>query len=217
MADHPPRGASPIAAEPTVSSRLVTLPNALSVLRLFGVPVFLYLVLGPHADGLAIIVLMVSGATDYVDGKLARAWNQITRLGQLLDPLADRLYILATLYGLTARHLLPLWLALAIVGRDVLLATTLPVLRRHGYGPLQVSFLGKAATFNLLYAFPWLLGTAGHGWLATLSHPFAWAFTIWGSSLYWVAGGLYLVQVWQLVRADGEPPQGRVVAAGAPM
>ena len=214
MTGHAPELGHSVQA-PAVSTRLLTLPNLLSVLRLFGVPLFLYLVLGPHADGWAIIVLMVSGATDYVDGKLARAWNQITRLGQLLDPLADRLYILATLYGLTARHILPLWLALAIVGRDVALSTTLPLLRRHGYGPLQVSFLGKAATFNLLYAFPWLLGTAGSGWLARLSHPFAWAFTIWGSSLYWLAGALYVVQVWQLVRADSGGRSGQAVAGGA--
>ena len=97
---------------------------------------------------------MVSGVTDYLDGKIARAWGQTSRLGTLLDPAADRLYILATLIGLTVRDVVPLWLTLLLVGRDVLLACTLPVLRRHGYGPLPVHYLGKAATFNLLCRLP---------------------------------------------------------------
>ena len=144
---------------------------------------------------------MVSGVTDYLDGKIARAWGQTSRLGQLLDPAADRLYILATLIGLTVRDIVPLWLTLLLVGRDVLLASTLPVLRRHGYGPLPVHFLGKAATFNLLYAFPLLLlGEWRQRWSATSRTPFGWAFAIWGTALYWWAGVLYLVQVRDLVR-----------------
>jgi cardiolipin synthase len=183
-----------------VSTRVVTLPNALSVLRLIGVPVFLWLVLNDR-DALAIAVLMAAGASDYFDGKLARRWNQVSRLGQILDPAADRLYILATLVGLTIRDVIPLWLTVAILGRDVVLAFTLPVLRRAGYGPLPVSFLGKAATFNLLFAFPLLLLGDGDGRVATLADVFGWAFAIWGTALYWFAGALYLVQVRQLVRA----------------
>lgn len=193
----------PVPADPggpPVSDRVLTVPNALSLLRLLGVPLFLWLILAHH-DGWALAVLMVSGATDWLDGKLARRWNQMTRLGQLLDPLADRLYILATLVGLTIRDILPLWLTLVIVGRDVLLTGTLPVLRRHGYGPLPVHFLGKAATFNLLYAFPLLLLGDGSGAIATVANVFGWAFAIWGTCLYWWAGVLYVVQVRQLVAA----------------
>jgi CDP-diacylglycerol--glycerol-3-phosphate 3-phosphatidyltransferase len=191
--------------EDPASDRIATLPNALSMLRLLGVPLFLYLVLGPHADGVAIAVLMLSGVTDYLDGRLARAWGQVSRVGQLLDPLADRLYILSTLLAFSARHVIPWWLAGALIGRDVVLAGLLPVLRAHGYGPLPVHYLGKAATFNLLYAFPLLLLGVGHGELATLSRPTGWAFAVWGSCLYWWAGVLYAVQVRQLVRADGRP------------
>jgi cardiolipin synthase len=144
---------------------------------------------------------MAAGASDYFDGKLARRWNQISRLGQLLDPAADRLYIVATLVGLSIREVIPLWLTVLIIGRDVALAFTLPVLRRAGYGPLQVSFLGKAATFNLLYAFPLLLLGDGDGRVATLADIFGWAFVIWGTALYWFAAVLYLIQVRQLVRA----------------
>ena len=180
--------------------RVVTVPNALSVLRLLGVPLFLWLLLGPHADIAALVVLALSGLSDWADGVLARKLHQESRLGALLDPAVDRLYILATLIGLTLRHIIPWWLAAVIVGRDVLLALSLPILRRHGYGPPPVHYLGKAATFCLLYAFPLLLLAAHHGTLADIARPIAWAFTIWGTALYLWAGALYLVQVGQLTR-----------------
>ena len=195
----------------TPSDRVVTLPNALSVLRLVGVPFFFWLVLTEH-DGAAVLVLMVSGVTDYLDGKIARAWGQTSKLGTLLDPAADRLYILATLIGLTVRDVVPLWLTLLLVGRDLLLACTLPVLRRHGYGPLPVNFLGKAATFNLLAGFPLLLLGEWDGLVGDVSHAFGWAFAIWGTALYWWAGVLYLVQVRDLVRADRLNPHEGVAA-----
>lgn len=176
-------------------SAVWTVPNVLSVLRLFGVPLFLWLLLGPHADGWALVVLMISGFTDWADGALARALNQTSVLGALLDPLADRLYILATLLGLVLRHVIPLWLALVIVGRDLVLLGTVPVLRRHGLTALPVHYLGKAATLNLLYAFPLLLLGSHPGTISQIAKPIAWAFTIWGTGLYVWAGGLYLVQV----------------------
>jgi cardiolipin synthase len=119
----------------------------------------------------------------------------------MLDPLADRLYILATLVGLVLRHVIPLWLAIVIVGRDLILAGSLLVLRRFGYGPPAVHYLGKAATFCLLYAFPLLLIGAHHGTLADVSRPVAWALTIWGSALYVWAGVVYLNQARVLVCA----------------
>lgn len=184
-----------------VPNRILTIPNALSVLRLLGVPLFLWLVLGPHADGLAIIVLVLAGGTDYLDGVIARRFNQISRLGQLLDPAADRLYILATVIGLAGRGIIPIWLAIALPLRDVLLAPMLPALRRRGLGPPPVHFLGKAATFCLLFAFPLLLLAAGHDTAAGIAHPIAWAFTIWGTGLYYWAGLLYARQVRAALRA----------------
>jgi cardiolipin synthase (CMP-forming) len=186
-----------------VSRRVWTVPNALSMLRLLGVPLFLYLVLVAERDGLAILVLMAAGFTDWLDGQIARRYGSFTRLGQLLDPLADRLYIFATLAGLVLRDGIPLWWAAAIVGRDALLGvTTLPYLRKHGYGPLPVHFLGKAATFNLLFAFPMLLAAlpGNEGLLADVFRPLGWAFATWGSVLYLWAGVLYVVQVRQVVQ-----------------
>jgi cardiolipin synthase len=193
-------GTGTAAGQQEPVDRVVTLPNALSALRLALVPVFFWLVL-THRDGWALVVLFVSGWTDYFDGVLARRFNQVSRLGQLLDPAADRLYILATLVGLAWRGVVPWWLLALVVARDVLLAFTIPVLARYGYGPLPVHFLGKAATFNLLYAFPLLLLAQIGGPVAEIALVFGWAFAWWGTGLYWWAGWLYVRQVRDVVSA----------------
>jgi cardiolipin synthase len=202
-------GFDAVADRNALPDRVWTLPNALSVLRLLGVPLFLWLLLGPEADGWAVVVLMVSGVTDWADGKLARVLGQGSRLGALLDPAADRLYIVATLVAFVLRDVVPLWLVAALVGRELVLGLALLVLRAHGYPPLQVHYLGKAATFILLYAFPLLLLADGDGPVAAVVAPVAWALTVWGSALYLLAGVLYVVQVVGLVRAEraaGSPP-----------
>jgi cardiolipin synthase len=181
--------------------RIWTVPNLLSALRLLGVPVFLWLVLGPHADGWAIALLALAGFSDWLDGKLARAWNQISRLGRLIDPLADRLYILATLIGLTIRDIIPLWLVVLLVAREFAILPIAPIVRRLGYGgTLPVHFLGKAGTAALMYAFPLLFLASHEGWYAEIAAIFGWAFAIWGTGLYWWAGVLYVVQVRQLTK-----------------
>ena len=198
----PLAGSPPVADRESLPDRVWTLPNALSVLRLLGVPLFLWLLLGPEADGWAVAILMVSGFTDWLDGKLARWLDQSSRLGALLDPAADRLYIVSTLIALALREIVPMWLVAVLVGRELVLGITLLFLRRYGYPPLQVHYLGKAATLLLLYAFPGLLLADGTGWLATAIEPFAWAFTIWGTALYVLAGMFYVIQVAGIVRAE---------------
>jgi cardiolipin synthase len=183
-----------------LGDRVVTVPNALSVLRLLGVPLFLWLLLGPHADGWAIVVLAVAGVTDWADGKLARALGQASRLGALLDPAADRLYIIATLVAFVLRDVVPLWVVAVLVGRELVLGLTLLALRRAGWPPLQVHYLGKAATFLLLYAFPLLLLADGESPVAVVARPFANALTVWGGVLYLLAGVLYVVQAVGLLR-----------------
>jgi cardiolipin synthase len=182
------------------TDRVLTVPNLLSVLRLLGIPLFLWLVLVPENDGWAFVVLAASAFTDYLDGVLARRWHQISRVGQLLDPIADRLYILAAVIALTLREIIPVWFAVLLIGRDVFLAALLPALRRRGLTALPVHFLGKAATFTLLAAFPLLLLGDGEGTVALLCRVFGWAFAIWGVGLYWWAGALYAAQVRRLLR-----------------
>ncbi len=174
--------------------RVLTIPNALSLLRLAGVPLFLWLLLGPQADGWAVVVLAVGGFTDWLDGKLARLLDQSSRLGALLDPAVDRLYILAALVALGIRDIVPWWAVAVLVARDVLLAGCVLVLRRRGYGPFVVIYLGKAATFLLLYAFPLLLLGQADGAVAAVALPFGIAFAAWGTALYLYSGLLYLAQ-----------------------
>jgi len=182
------------------ATRIWTVPNIISVVRLAGVPLFLWLVLGPEADAAALVVLMVAGFTDYLDGWLARRLDQFSKLGEILDPVADRLYILAVVIGLYLRDIIPWWVALALPLRDLLLWGLVPILRTRGFSALPVHFLGKAATFNLLYAFPLLLLGEGTGIVATLARTFGWAFAWWGIGLYWWAGVLYAWQVRTLLR-----------------
>ena len=181
------------------TNEILTIPNVLSFVRLAGVPLFLWLVLGPEADGWAIGVLMLSGVTDYLDGYLARKLDQTSKLGEILDPVADRLYILATVFGLAWRDIIPWWLALMLPARDLFLWGLVPFLRTRGYSALPVHFLGKAATANLLYAFPLLLLGDGDNVLSTLAEVFGWAFALWGTGLYWWAGLLYAWQVHKLL------------------
>ncbi|MEO7123363.1 MAG: CDP-alcohol phosphatidyltransferase family protein [Lacisediminihabitans sp.] len=182
-----------------VSSRIVTIPNVLSLIRLALVPVFLALVIGGH-DRLALATLIISSATDYLDGVLARRLNQITRLGQLLDPAADRLFIFATVIGLAIRDIVPWWLVAIIVGRDVALLVLGIVMANFGYGPLPVHHLGKIATFCLFYALPILM--IGQAFPSTewVASPIGWAFALWGAFLYWWAGVIYVTQSATVIR-----------------
>lgn len=192
------------------TDRIVTVPNILSALRLVGVPLFLWLILVPEADGWAIVVLAFAGISDYLDGKIARRWNQISRVGQILDPLADRLYILATLVGLLLRGIIPWWLVAVLVGRDVIMGIVLAVVkRRTGLTGLPVHFIGKAATFCLLYAFPLILIGAGENPIADVCRVLGWAFALWGTGLYLWAAVLYLEQASRVLKAR---PSGAVPA-----
>ncbi|WP_407342965.1 CDP-alcohol phosphatidyltransferase family protein [Pengzhenrongella phosphoraccumulans] len=188
-----------MAREQEVSSRVLTVPNIISFGRLALVPVFAVLIIQGE-DVWALAVLAVSGASDWLDGWIARHFNQVTRLGQLLDPAADRLFILVTLIGLALRDVVPLWIVIVLVGRDVLLAGLLPVLARHGYGPLPVHFAGKAGTFALLYAFPLLLLAEWSGKVGAVASALGWAFAWWGVGLYWFAALLYFAQARTLLR-----------------
>lgn len=188
-----------------VGDRILTVPNVLSFIRLALVPVFLLLILAGQ-DGWALLVLVISSVSDYVDGVIARRFHQITRLGQLLDPAADRLFIFAALIGLAVREVIPWWLFAVIVGRDTLLLVLGIILANHGFGPLPVHRLGKAATFCLFYALPiFMIGQAFPNTVA-VTEPLGWAFALWGVFLYWWAGIVYLVETVRVTRTPrGEP------------
>jgi cardiolipin synthase (CMP-forming) len=219
---HQDEGAGPgytaVSTPPEPGERILTIPNVISVARLAGVPVFLWLVLGVQStagDWWAVGLLIASGISDWLDGKIARALNQQSRLGEVLDPAADRLYIVATVIALAIRGIIPWWLVAVLAARELVMAVVLWLLRRRGWGPLQVSFAGKTATLCLLYAFPLLfLGSHGAGYAETAKVA-GWTFVFWGTALYWCAALLYIVQARRLLAAPAPDPDiPRVAASG---
>lgn len=181
--------------------RVVTIPNILSAIRLVLVPVFLYLLLARHAYGWATAILMFSGTSDWADGKIARlVENQSSRLGELLDPLVDRIYMVTVPLGLAMAGVVPWWFVVLLLGRDALLAATLPVVRSRGVTALPVTYIGKGATFALMSGFPLiLLGQCDFGWNRAVA-AIGWAFVIWGAYMYLWSAVLYLLQVRLVVR-----------------
>jgi cardiolipin synthase (CMP-forming) len=191
-------------AEPP--ERIWTIPNLISVARLLGVPVFLWLVLSLRTaagDWWAVGLLIAAGISDWLDGKIARALNQQSRLGQMLDPAADRLYIAATVVALAVRAIIPWWLVAVLAARELLMAVVLAILRRRGWAALQVSFVGKTATLCLLYAFPLLFLGSHDAVYQETARVAGWSFVIWGSALYWCSALLYLVQARRLLAGAG--------------
>jgi cardiolipin synthase len=186
--------------ELTLLRQALNVPNLISLLRLAGVPVFLWLLLGPKEDGWALALLIFSAFTDWLDGKLARWLNQMSELGRLLDPAADRLYILATLVAFLLRDIIPWWVVAPLVLREAVVGVAILVLRRNGFAPPEVTYIGKGATFVLMYAFPFLLVTTGHSEFADFIRPIAYAFTTWGGVLYVWSGALYILQSTRAIR-----------------
>ena len=189
-------GGEPQGRRQTGRDRVLTIPNALSVIRLVLLPVFLYLLLVTHAYGWAVAILMFSGFSDWADGKIARLVdNQSSRLGELLDPLVDRIYMLAVPLGLAFSGVVPWWVVATLIGRDVVLAATLPVVRTRGLTALPVTYIGKAATFALMSGFPLvLLGEWDATWSRVIG-AVGWGFVGWGVGMYLWSAVLYLLQV----------------------
>lgn len=180
--------------------RVLTVPNVISLARLGLIGVFLYLLLVARADGPAVATLMLSGASDWVDGKLARLLDQSSKLGALLDPAIDRLYMVAVPVGFALRGLVPWWIIGVLLARDLLLAAVLPALRSRGLTALPVTYIGKAGTFALMSAFPLiLLGQWPQVWSRVVGSV-GWAFLIWGLAMYLWAFVLYVVQAALVVR-----------------
>ena len=183
--------------------RVLTVPNVLSALRLVLIVVFVYLLLVTHAYGWATAVLMISGASDWADGKIARLLDQYSRLGELLDPAVDRLYMVVVPVAMAIAGMIPWWIIAILLVRDGLLAATLPLLRSRGLTALPVTYIGKAATFALMSAFPLILlgqcRTDGVQWTDVVG-ALGWGFLIWGIYMYLWSFVLYVVQVVKVLR-----------------
>lgn len=186
--------------ERTREDRILTVPNVLTVLRLVLIPLFLYLLLVSHADGWAVAVLMLSGFTDWADGKIARLMNQSSHLGSLLDPTVDRLYMVTIPIAFALREIVPWWIVIALLARDVLLTLGLPVVRSRGVEALPVLYIGKAATFALMSAFPLILVGEWDTLWGNLIGPCGWGFLLWGMGMYLWTFVLYVAQIVMVVQ-----------------
>ncbi|ADT99369.1 MULTISPECIES: CDP-alcohol phosphatidyltransferase family protein [Mycolicibacterium] len=184
-----------------VRDRVMTVPNALSVIRLVLVPVFLYLLLVADLTGWAVAVLMFSGASDWADGKIARLFaNQSSRLGELLDPAVDRIYMITVPVSMAVAGVIPWWVVGLLLGRDAVLAATLPLLRGRGLTALPVTYIGKAATFALMSGLPLVLLGQLDGQWSRVVLAIGWGFLVWGMAMYVWSGILYLLQVGMVMR-----------------
>lgn len=181
-----------------VTDRLWTVPNLLSIVRLLLIPVFLWLLVERELAW-AGLLLIVSGITDYADGKIARHYGLVSKVGQVLDPIADRLYITVTIIGLATIGVIPWWLVAVLVLRDAAIAAMYPLVRRHRLAIPEVDFTGKFATACLLAGFPLLLLAEVEGWWVTLCLALGWALVWWGTVVYWVTAAIYAWQVRHMV------------------
>ncbi|KQH77985.1 CDP-diacylglycerol--glycerol-3-phosphate 3-phosphatidyltransferase [Mycobacterium gordonae] len=187
--------------EPVLAqNRVLTVPNVLSVVRLGLIPVFVYLMLVTHTLSWAVAILMFSGFSDWADGKIARLLNQQSRLGMLLDPAVDRLYMVTVPIVFAISGIAPWWFVLALLARDAALAGTLPLLWSRGLSALPVSYVGKAATFALMSGFPLVLLGQWDALWSRVVLACGWAFLIWGLYMYLWAFVLYIVQMVLVMR-----------------
>jgi len=183
--------------------RIATVPNLISGLRLACVPVFLYLLLGAGERREAAGLLATLGATDWVDGYIARRWNQVSTLGKVLDPVADRVVLLVGVIAILVDGAAPLWVGIASLGREALISIGTVVVALLGGRRLDVSWLGKAGTFLTYFAYPmFLAGDAALG-SRTVWRAVAWTFVVPGIALSWWSLATYVPAARQALRGPG--------------
>jgi cardiolipin synthase len=179
-------------ADAATQSRLLTLPNVITLVRLSCLPVFLWLLFGRDNRAAAAWLLAALGATDWVDGYLARHMGQVSELGKVLDPVADRLLFLVGGAAILVDGSVPTWFALAVLVRETLVGGTTLVLAALGARRIDVTWFGKAGTFMLMVAFPLFLASHSTlGW-ADVAGVLAWAAGIPGLALSLYAAVLYV-------------------------
>lgn len=180
-----------MVSEPVVSDRILTIPNLVSFVRLLGIPVFWWALLVDDNVPLAAWLLFGIGWTDWIDGYLARRLNQVSKLGKVLDPVADRLLIASSLIGGLIAGVLPVWFGWGLIAREAVVGVMALYLALKGAGTIEVRWLGKAATFALYGAIPaFYLAAADVAPILML--PVAWVLGIFGLGLYWWVAVLYV-------------------------
>lgn len=190
--------------------RILTVPNLITLVRLACIPVFLWLLFGLREQTAAAILLALLGATDWVDGYVARRFNQVSTFGKVLDPTADRLLVGTAVISVLAYGAVPLWFGIATIAREVLVSVMVVLLASLGAARIDVLWVGKAGTFGLMFAYPtFLLAYGGAGWQAPIT-VIAYVTGITGLVLAWVAAGRYIGPARKALREGRAARQGHV-------
>jgi cardiolipin synthase (CMP-forming) len=193
--------ANPPSPDPGLD-RILTVPNAITLVRLACIPVFVWLLFGAERQTAAAVLLAVLGATDWIDGFVARRYHQVSTLGKVLDPVADRVLVMTAVVAIIVHGAVPLWFGLATIAREVVVSAAVLLLASLGAARIDVLWVGKAGTFALMFAYPaFLLGHGTAGWQEPI-RIVAWVTGILGLTLAWVAAGSY-VPVARRAVADG--------------
>ncbi|EIK84982.1 CDP-diacylglycerol--glycerol-3-phosphate 3-phosphatidyltransferase [Bifidobacteriaceae bacterium NR026] len=184
---------------PEALNRVLTVPNVISFLRICSIP-YLAVLIAQHKMWPALIVLAIAALSDCIDGYIARTFNQVSKLGQILDPIADRLLIVCSTLALVFAKIIPWWALALVVLRDAIMAILIVILAQYDYGPLPVNFMGKTGTALLMVTivlFMIVFAIATEPMLILYAAAIACA--IWGITLYWFAGILYCIQAYKLL------------------
>ena len=172
--------------------RILTAPNVITLVRLLCIPIFLWLLFGVHRQTAAAVLLAVLGATDWVDGFVARRYGQVSTFGKVLDPTADRLLVGTAVISIMVYGAVPLWFGIATIAREVLVSVMVVLLAGLGAARIDVLWVGKAGTFGLMFAYPaFLLGDGTATWQAPI-RAIAWVTGLIGLGLAWWAAGSYI-------------------------
>ena len=190
------------------TANLLTVPNVVTAVRLLCIPLFIYLLFGAHLQTWAALLLALLGITDWVDGYLARRFNQVSAFGKILDPVADRILMLTAVISVAWVGAVPLWFAGATLLREVLVSAATLLLASLGAKRIDVLFVGKAGTFGLMVAYPSLLIAHGGATWQIFFSILGWSFGIVGLVLAWVALASYVAPARAALR-EGRAVRGR--------
>jgi cardiolipin synthase (CMP-forming) len=195
--------------------RILTAPNAITLVRLLCIPLFLWLLFGDHRQILAAVLLAALGATDWIDGFVARRYHQVSTLGKVLDPAADRILVGTAVISVMIYHAVPLWFGIATIARELLVSIMVVALASLGAARIDVLWVGKAGTFALMTAYPGFLLTYGTAsWQGPL-HVVVWIIGGIGLTLAWVAAAGYVAPARKAFR-DGRAARRSPAAKGSP-
>jgi cardiolipin synthase (CMP-forming) len=178
--------------EELAARRLLTVPNAVTLVRLACIPLFVWLVFGAHRQTGAAVLLGALGATDWVDGYVARRFHQVSELGKIIDPVADRLLVAAGVVSIIVVGAVPLWFGVATLAREAVVSAATLLLASLGARRIDVLWVGKAGTFALMFSYPAFLLSHGSAEWQVPFHAFAWFSGIVGLALAWVAALSYI-------------------------